>query len=480
MAKNQNKKVEEEKVYSDLSTEMKRQYKAGMPESLSPLDGEIKIMLPVPFLTMEFKEYIDPETGKKKGFTSLHLDVMREMFYHIREVLIKQLDPTYQGYNSLFKASDFSKNGKDLFIPMKLKDFHVSPAHYKQLRSALEILPIIPVAIPFEDGQKRKYRRITHLCDVYIPEESETKIRNYVNITIEEEVAKRLITMKFGFGEAGRKASQNLSSKYSKRIYDLLSTYKNLGGYTISTMEFKRMCGIANKYKNRWNKVEENILLLSKKEIDDHFSKGECDLSFTYRPLYHGGKNVGEPDAIEFKIFSASSELDRKIIIIEKGYTEQFEKFLKEEFNLSPSLCKMFLKRVTGENVKSALSTAVNIKAALESGNVKQSQHYIITSLNNFFENFVPPVEENKDMPPMKKWQQITETVGKGSDAAVSQVISRLLFVSFDEGINTLYLQAPSPEFAKKEVAPHESILIGKVHEYFGKEVNIKFTYKED
>ena len=153
--------------------------------------------------------------------------------------MIKQLDPDYQGYNSLFKASDFSKNGKDLDIVMKLKDFQVSPQNYPKLRAALHILPMIPVWMPFEDGDKRKYKRITSLCDVFIPDESE-KIRNYVHITMEEEVAKIFINMKFGYGEVGRIAQQNLTSKYSKRIYGLLSRYKENGGYVkLTTNIFK-------------------------------------------------------------------------------------------------------------------------------------------------------------------------------------------------------------------------------------------------
>ena len=192
MAKKRNhhkKRLSDEKeLYKRMSIELQRQQKANMPESLAPLDGEVRIILPAPFLTMEFEDF--------KSLRAVHIDIIREMLYYIREVLIKQLDPDYQGYNSLFKASDFSKNGKDLDIVMKLKDFQVSPQNYPKLRAALHILPMIPVWMPFEDGDKRKYKRITSLCDVFIPDESE-KIRNYVHITMEEEVAKIFINMKY-------------------------------------------------------------------------------------------------------------------------------------------------------------------------------------------------------------------------------------------------------------------------------------------
>ena len=473
MAKKRNhhkKRLSDEKeLYKRMSIELQRQQKANMPESLAPLDGEVRIILPAPFLTMEFEDF--------KSLRAVHIDIIREMLYYIREVLIKQLDPDYQGYNSLFKASDFSKNGKDLDIVMKLKDFQVSPQNYPKLRAALHILPMIPVQMPFVDGDKRKYKRITSLCDVFIPDESE-KIRNYVHITMEEEVAKIFINMKFGYGEVGRIAQQNLTSKYSKRIYGLLSRYKENGGYTMGIAEFRRVTGSALKY-DEWKDAEKNILLFAKKDIDDHFSRGECDLSFTYRLIYNDkSKTSGEPDAIEYKIYSATTDMDRKLIVVEKGYMEQFEKFLKEELSLSESICKMIMKRVTRENVKAAISTAINIKLKIDSGDVRQSINYIIGAFNKFFETFVPVTEESK-LTPQDKWNKIQESIGKGRTSDVTALFSQLLFKDYNEESNEITIIAPSREFAEKNLADNMQLLLNKVNEYFNDQVKIKFEYKQ-
>ena len=117
--------------------------------------------------------------------------------------------------------------------------------------------------------------------------------------------------------------------------------------------EFRRVTGSALKY-DEWKDAEKNILLFAKKDIDDHFSRGECDLSFTYRLIYNDkSKTSGEPDAIEYKIYSATTDMDRKLIVVEKGYMEQFEKFLKEELSLSDSICKMIMRRITRGNYSS-------------------------------------------------------------------------------------------------------------------------------
>ena len=457
----------EAKIYKRLSTELKRQQKASMPESLTPLEDEVRIMLPAPFLTMEFENF--------ENLRAIHIDILREMLYYIREVLIKQLDPDYQGYNSLFRASDFSKNGKDLDIVMMLKDFHVSPKHYPKLRAALHILPTIPVWMPFLDGDKRKYKRITHLCDVYLPDEDE-KIRNYVHITMEEEVARSFITMKFGYGEVGRIAQQNLSSKYSKRIYGILSRYKDLGGYTMSISEFRRVTGTRMKYEE-WKDAENNILLIAKQDIDKHFSQGECDLSFTYQLIYNDkSQKTGEPSAIKFTIYSATTDMDRKLIVVEKGYMEQLEKFLKDELKLSDSICNMLMKRVTRENVKAAISTAINIKLKLDSGNVRLSMNYIIGAFNKFFETFVPPTDDK--ITPQGKWQKIQESIGKGRSSDVTVLFSQLMFKEYSEEANEIILVAPSREFAEKELAGNMQLLLNKVSEYFNDHVNIRFEYK--
>lgn len=469
--KSKPKKSREEELFEKLSTEMKRQWKASTPDSFAPLNGEVRIMIPAPFTTMEFKS---------DNFNAIHLDVIREMFYCIREVLIKQLDPDYRDINSLFKASDFSKNGKDLFIPMKLKDFHVHPKRYPELRSALRFLSHIPCEIPFEDSERRKYRKCSNFCDVYIPEEGEAKIRNYVNITIEEEVAKRLVTMDFGYGEVGRIASQNLSSKYSKRMYNLLCAHKNNGGYTQSIFEFRKTFGINSKYKEQWSKIEENVLLSAKKEMDFHFSKGEVDLSFTYRPIYNGERHTGVPDAIEYKIFSVVSDMDRKLIVIEKGYTEQFEKMLKEELGVSDSICRMIMKRVNGDNVKAAISKAIDIKLQVDSGKVQHTKNYVIGAFNKFFEEYVPPKPEENTLSPQARWNKIQEEIGRGHPKSISDIFSQLLLDSYNENEKKLYITAPSEDYARNNITKEISELLeNKLNKHFGKDVSIQFIYKD-
>ena len=327
---------------------------------------------------------------------------------------------------------------------------------------------MIPVWMPFEDGDKRKYKRITSLCDVFIPDESE-KIRNYVHITMEEEVAKIFINMKFGYGEVGRIAQQNLTSKYSKRIYGLLSRYKENGGYTMGIAEFRRVTGSALKY-DEWKDAEKNILLFAKKDIDDHFSRGECDLSFTYRLIYNDkSKTSGEPDAIEYKIYSATTDMDRKLIVVEKGYMEQFEKFLKEELSLSDSICKMIMRRITRENVKAAISTAINIKLKIDSGDVRQSINYIIGAFNKFFETFVPVTEENK-LTPQDKWNKIQESIGKGQSHSVVEACSQILLDKYDEDTKELYLITSNMAKITEDI---KSIIRSRIDEYFGKDVKI-------
>lgn len=472
MAKKNKTLTREEELYKKLSIETRRQLKANNPQSLAPLDNEVKIMIPVSFSSMG------------GDLSSIQIDVIREMFYYLRQALIKQLDPNYKGFNSLFTATDFSEDGKSIVLPMKLKEFHVDPYRYPELRSALTILASIPVQIPFVDGKNRKFKKIQGFCHVYIPDKEEKKIRDYCVITIEKEIAEKFISLDLGYGIVGRIASQHLDSKYSKRIYNLLSTYKNLGGYTINMKEFRRICAIENRYVNKWAKVEENVLLRAKEEMDENFSRGELELSFTYRPLYNNGQNNGEPDAIEFKIFTAKSELDRKIVIMEKGYREQLEKFLKDELKLSPSLCRMFMKRVTLENVKAAISTAINVKTQIESGNVKQEAQYIISSFNNFFETFTPLTEETDNMTPQAKWNKIQESIGKGQSHNIQDIFSQLLFKSYDKEKKEIMILVPSHDFAVQnfpnEGSECKSILRAKVNDFFGKDIKIQLKVKED
>jgi plasmid replication initiation protein len=82
----------------------------------------------------------------------------------------------------------------------------------------------------------------------------------------------------------------SLDSKYSKRIYEMLSQYKDLGTFKIDLLELKRRLLLYDdktgeeQYRN-WSDFEKRILLTAETEINE-----KTDLNITYAPLKTGRK----------------------------------------------------------------------------------------------------------------------------------------------------------------------------------------------
>ncbi len=457
-------------IQRKMELAQQRSSKAKLPESLELLKGETKIILPYQINMMG------------GTFSKVQQEVILDMYDHIKAKLILQLNPEYDKSPvlSLFKPEDFEDeidSGTFLRIEMSLKDFGVKPSHYPELRGALLALPSVLVSLPYIDKQKRKWTKSESLfSSVYVGTE---KYDTSCIIKIKKEMAELAIDMKQGYGEIGRKASRSLSTKYAGRLHMLMSQFGDMGGFTLSIKDFRRIMGIEKKYLNDWSKVEKHTLLNPKKEIDEKFSEGSCDYYYTYELLYNNRPENGFPDAIKFSVYSAVSPTERKLIVLEKTLAEQFEKDLEDILAVPKSVCSTLSKRVTAENGKAAISKIIELHTWMLTHEVKTNKAmFVVKSLNNFFDTFISPATESQNLAPQAKWNKIQESIGKGRSSDVTALFSQLLFKEYNEEANEITLVAPSREFAEKELAGNMQLLLNKVSEYFNDQTKIKFEYK--
>ena len=95
----------------------------------------------------------------------------------------------------------------------------------------------------------------------------------------------------------------SLDSKYAKRIYEMLSQYKDLGSLKLELLELKRRLLLYDdktgeeQYRN-WSDFEKRILVTAQKEIN-----AKTDLNITYKAIKQGRRFSD----IEFKIKKSAS-----------------------------------------------------------------------------------------------------------------------------------------------------------------------------
>lgn len=144
------------------------------------------------------------------------------------------------------------------------------------------------------------YHRIKEACDqltskkiVYIdnkdkeftfivPFPKATYRNNTIKLVIYEEVIPHFLELKKGYTSYQLYEALSLSSRYSQRLYELLSQQKNFKKWTVEIKKLRQLLDVENKHK-RWADLRRYVLLPAKDEINEKTS-----LHFEYTPLQKG------------------------------------------------------------------------------------------------------------------------------------------------------------------------------------------------
>ena len=385
----------------------------------------------------------------------------------------------------LWKDEEFSinKNNKRTFrLQLYYKEVGVKRNHYDQLESSIKALAGIPINFPVKENDGKSYTKFTNFCDVFIPQNQTRNI--YCIVEFEEEVAKALTKMDFGYHYVGKKASMFFGnrSKYCERIYFLIQGFKNRGTVTLTTEEFRKQFGLTKKYKN-YSSIKSGILDVSAKEIKRVFLLGGCECWFEYREIYRGNKTSGDPYQIKFIIHKDDDEsrIDKQLAVEESAGRERFKEILSQDLHLSPKYIEGVIKRLTDENCQAAISSALKIKLYIDSGNVENPTFYAVKSLSNFFEDdeLSRKNATSSSTDHFERYRQFIQEICRSSRKEdAKNIYSQMLFDSFLEKEKVLVIRIPDKDLAEK-VGEHSELVTSLLGKYFGEGIEIKYKIKK-
>lgn len=87
--------------------------------------------------------------------------------------------------------------------------------------------------------------------------------------------------------------------------------------------------------------------------------------------------------------------------------------------------------------------------------------------------------KQEKNLAPLTRWKQMIEKIGQSQSQDDVEQFSQLFFDSFSENEKELVISAPSEDFARN-MGANIQLLCLKVTEYFGKDIKIKFKYRNE
>ena len=373
-------------------------------------------------------------TSMHSDFTQIQLRVLlsliEKLAYKLREIIEKKKTQEPGTQLCIFQDDEwnFNEKGEKIFrLRLLYKELGVDRHHYEQLENSLKALASLPISLPYKDGEGKSYQRFTNFCDVYIPENQKKNI--YCLVDLKEDVANSLLKVDFGYHYVGKKASEFFGKTSEiKRVYDL----------------------------------------------------GACECWFEYREIYKGNKKKGEPYEIEFIIHKDddSTRINKQLALEERVGRDKFEEILTNGLHLPPKTVKWQLKRLTDENCQAAISKALVIKSYVDADKKENPMSYIITSLNDFFENYKPTSKEvtqdTKDYR-TRYAEFIAEICRISSIDDTKNIYSQMLFESYDDINKVLIITIPNREFGAK-VTEHGDLVTGLLVKYFGEGIEIKFN----
>lgn len=283
----------------------------------------------------------------------------------------------------LFRENELDPDGK-IEIRTLFKDLGIDPNHYPDLRYSLRMLSTVPVDIPYKTHDGRHYQKYTTLCDVYIPE-GPGIYQKYAILKMDPDVARRLVSLDFGYHHIGKEIVFACHNRYTQRIYMFIESWLKKGFAVIDTLEFRKMLRLETNYK-KFSDFCRRVLEPAKTELKAMAENGFCDCYFDYEKKYLHGQRGGEPDQLVFHISRSKILRDTSVDKVSEIQRQQFVNWLVHYFSFDQKMAEKMSERITPENYQNAVKKTADLLQHIRSmPNLHDRAAYAYRSLDNFF-----------------------------------------------------------------------------------------------
>lgn len=248
-------------------------------------------------------------TNARYSYTLLQEKIFNYVLFNLQDAI--KLNMNGGDYKQLKLFKEVNADRISLSIPIKSL---ATPNHYADVREAAENLgkSLIRITQSNPETGKKEVRSLYLFGAVVTPLEKVRKAE--IKIELSKEVAKLLVEMDLNkMGKPSNYTSfqlqivTNARNKYTPRIYKLISSWREKGGFYMPLNEFRDWLELGEKYTT-FAELKRNILIPVQKELE---GKALCwfnckDKSFEKRD---GKKVIG----IQWKVITPELEEIREI-----------------------------------------------------------------------------------------------------------------------------------------------------------------------
>lgn len=281
----------------------------------------------------------------------------------------------------------FQEPSDRIRLDIQYKDLGVSPDQYKEVKAMIKKLISIPVEFDTKDpitGEETWV--ITGLfTKANIPK---TPYSRSFSIEMDKEVAKVFVNVDKGFTRYIKEIACSAQSRYTIRMYMLISSWKEKGGFSMYTDKLRKFLVLGDKYKD-FKDLYKRVL---RPVYEDLFEKADC--WFEMAEVYRTGET--QPYKVNFKV--VKSALTKKEEEFLKSQQQQIKNMLALHFQMKDEHLKQIIPLITLSNSQAVMQKMMYLKSYLEDNwkYVKNIPEYALTSILRELE-IVPGVAGEDD-----------------------------------------------------------------------------------
>ena len=231
-------------------------------------------------------------------------------------------------------------------VDIAYRDLGVNPDQYKEVKSMVRKLISIPVELDVKDPITGEDSwSITGLfTKANIPK---TPYSRGFSLEMDREVAKVFINVDRGFTRYIKEIALRAQSRYTIRMYMLISSWKEKGGFSIYVDRFRKFLKLEDKYpefKDLYRRVIRPV-------YEDLFEQADC--WFEMAEVYRNSGDT-QPYKLNFKvIMSALSKKEEELL---KGQKKMITNFCSLHFAMKDEHLQQFIPQITLSNYKAVVT----------------------------------------------------------------------------------------------------------------------------
>ena len=197
-----------------------------------------------------------------------HLRILMAIILHLQQAIrFKVNRPSdRKGIPDVFlpPPGPDTRLGKVRILEIPVSDFHIGPSNGARLRNCLDELCTTRIVFPTVN---------VYMLDTFpglIAGYSQEPYRKSVKVHLLEPMIKRLLLTEEGYSHYSHSKALTISNKYTVRLYWLICSWRNRGGFVISIDALRKLLQLGPGY-DKYSNVVSRVLVPSREELRSRF-----------------------------------------------------------------------------------------------------------------------------------------------------------------------------------------------------------------